>query len=70
MANQLTNRYCLFAAHCNMRRRTVFSIPNGQPGFMAAHPIAALRYRAHIQQARRARAALLASAADVIGRAL
>ena len=41
-----------------------------QPRFAAAHPIAALRYRAYIQQARRARAALLASAADVIGRAL
>ena len=70
MANQLTNRYHMLAAHCNAHWQAVPSIPNSQQRFAAAHPIAALRYRAHIQQARRARAALLASAADVIGRAL
>jgi hypothetical protein len=70
MANQLTHQYRMLAAHSNVQWQAAPSIPDCQRRFAAAHPIAALRYRAHIQQARRARAALLASAADVIGRAL
>jgi hypothetical protein len=60
----------MFTAHRNAQWQAVPSIPNSQQRFAAAHPIAALRYRAHVQQAQRARATLLASAADVIGRAL
>src|SRR4029079_52214 len=70
MANHLTNRYQLLTAHRKAQWRAAPSIPNSQQRFAAAHPIAALKYRAQIHRARRARAALLASAADVIGRAL
>ena len=70
MANQLTNQYRVLEAHSSAHWQAVTSITNGQQQFAAAHPIAALKYWAHVQQARRARAALLASAADVIGRAL
>ena len=70
MANQLTNRYHMLVAHRNAQWQAVPSFLDCQQRFAAAHPIAALRHRADIQQARRARAALLASAADVIGRAL
>jgi len=70
MANYLTHRYDMLTAQRNAQWQAAPSIPNSQPRFAAAHPIAALRYRAKIHRARRARAALLASAADVIGRAL
>jgi len=60
----------MLAAHRNGQWQATPSIPNSQQGFPAAHPIAALRYREQIHRAWRARAALLASAADVIGRAL
>jgi hypothetical protein len=70
MANHLTNRYYTLAAHRNALRQAAPSNPNSQQKFATAHPIAAVRYRAQIHRARRARAALLASAADVIGRAL
>jgi len=70
MANHLTNRYQPLVAHRNVLRQAAPSIPDSQQRFAAAHPIAALRYRAQSHRARRARAALLASAADVIGRAL
>ncbi len=70
MANLLTNRYHTLAAHCNAQWQAALSVPPSQARFAAAHPIAALRYRAQIHRARHARAALLASAADVIGRAL
>jgi hypothetical protein len=70
MANHLTNRYHMLAAHRNAQWQAAPSIPSSQQRFAAAHPIAALRYRAQIYRARHARAALLASAADVIGRAL
>ena len=70
MANHLTHLYRTIAAHRNAQWQAALSCPNSQQRFAAAHPIAALRYRAQIHRARRARAALLASAADVIGRAL
>jgi hypothetical protein len=70
MANHLTNRYHTLAAHRNAQWHAAPSIPNSQQRFAAVYPIAALRYRIQIHRVRRARAALLASAADVIGRAL
>jgi hypothetical protein len=70
MANHLTHSYRTLAAHRIVQWQAAPSIPTSQQRFAAAHPIAALRYRAQIHRARRARAALLASAADVIGRAL
>jgi len=70
MANHLTNRYQPLTAHYGALWGVAPSIPDSQQRFAAAHPIAALRYRAQIHYARHARAALLASAADVIGRAL
>ena len=70
MANHLTNRYHKLAAQRNVQWQAAPNLPDSQQRFAAAHPIAALRYRAQIHRARRARAALLASAADVIGRAL
>jgi hypothetical protein len=69
MANHLIHRYHTLAAQRNAQWQAAPSVPTNQR-FAAAHPIAALRYRAQIYRARRARAALLASAADVIGRAL
>jgi len=60
----------MLAAHRNAQWQAAPSIPNSQQRFVAAHPIAALRYRAQIYRARHARVALLASAADVIGRVL
>jgi hypothetical protein len=70
MANHLTKLYQTLTAQRKAQWRSASSIPTSQQRFAAAHPIAALRYRAQIHRARRARAALLASAADVIGRAL
>jgi hypothetical protein len=70
MANHPANRYHMLAAQRNAQWQAAPSIPNSEQRFAAARPIAALRYRAQIHRARRARAALLASAADVIGRAL
>jgi hypothetical protein len=70
MANHLTHEYSMPVAHCNMQFQATPSMRADRQRFAAAHPIAALRYRAQIYRARRARAALLASAADVIGRAL
>jgi hypothetical protein len=70
MANYLTQPYSSIAAHRNAQWRAVPGIPASQRRFAAAHPIAALRYRTQIHRDRRAQAALLASAADVIGRAL
>ncbi len=70
MANHLTHSYRTLAAHHNVQWQAAPSIPTSQRRFAAAHPIAALRHRAQIHRARRARAALLASAADVIDRAL
>jgi len=65
MANHPTNRDHALAAHGVAQWRAAPSIPTSQQRFVAAHPIATLRYRAQIHRARRARAALLASAADV-----
>jgi hypothetical protein len=70
MANHLTNRYHALAAHRDGQWRIALGVADSQHGFAAAHPIAALSYRAQIHRARRARAVLVASAADVIGRAL
>jgi hypothetical protein len=70
MANHLADRYRTLAAHRNVQWQAAPSIPTSQRRFAAAHPIAALRYQAQIHRTRRARATLLASAADVIGRAL
>jgi hypothetical protein len=70
MVNQPTNRNQLSTARVAELRWAERSIAAGQVVFTAAHSIAALWYRVHVHRARRARAVLVASAADVIGRAL
>jgi hypothetical protein len=70
MANHLTKRYNALAAHYSESCRGSFNIRECQYEFAATHPTVALRYRAQVYRARRARAVLVASAADEIGRAL
>jgi hypothetical protein len=68
MANRPPNQIHRPAARLIEQYRSARGALAGLVAFAAAHPIAALKYQVH--WTRRARAVLVASAADVIGRAL
>jgi hypothetical protein len=70
MTNCLTSQRSPRAAHTHVSRQAGCAISYDRHIFVIGRGIAAPMYRNGVHRARRARAVLVASAADVIGRAL